>query len=98
HGRARGVTVALACALMAGLVDDKVVLVTGAGSGIGRATALAFAGDGARAVVVADIDPDGGNETVELIRATGADAQFVAGDVTDGAQVAARVATPGRAH
>jgi len=78
---------------MAGLVDDKVVLVTGAGSGIGRATALAFARDGARAVVVADIDPDGGNETVELIRATGADAQFVACDVTDAAQVDAMVAT-----
>jgi NAD(P)-dependent dehydrogenase (short-subunit alcohol dehydrogenase family) len=77
---------------MAGLVDDKVVLVTGAGSGIGRASAVAFAQEGARSVVVADRDPDGGNETVELIRTTGADAQFVACDVTDAAQVDAMVA------
>src|SRR4051794_7317233 len=79
---------------MAGLVDGKVVLVTGAGSGIGRASALAFAREGARGVVVADIDPDGGNETVELVRDTngGADARFVACDVTDAMQVDAAVA------
>ena len=59
---------------MSGLVDDKVALITGAGSGIGRASALAFAREGARGVVVADIDPDGGHETVDLIRAAGADA------------------------
>jgi NAD(P)-dependent dehydrogenase (short-subunit alcohol dehydrogenase family) len=78
---------------MAGLVDGKVALVTGAGSGIGRAAARAFAREGVRGVVVADVDPDGGNETVELIRATGADAHFVACDVTDAAQVDAMVAT-----
>ena len=77
---------------MAGLVDGKVVLVTGAGSGIGRASSLAFAREGARGVVIADRDPDGGNETVELIRASGADAQFVACDVTEAAQVDAMVA------
>jgi NAD(P)-dependent dehydrogenase (short-subunit alcohol dehydrogenase family) len=77
---------------MAGLVDGKVALITGAGSGIGRASALTFAREGARGVVVADIDEAGGRETVEMIRATGVDARFVAGDVTRAEQVEAMVA------
>ncbi|TFG96466.1 MAG: SDR family NAD(P)-dependent oxidoreductase, partial [Myxococcales bacterium] len=48
-----------------GLLDGKVGLVTGAGAGIGRATALTFAREGA-AVTVADVDPQGGEETVRL--------------------------------
>ena len=46
---------------------DKVTLITGAGSGIGRETALLFAREGAR-VVVADIDEAGGHETVRLLQ------------------------------
>lgn len=64
----------------------KVVLVTGAGSGIGRASALAFAQSGAR-VVVSDVDEPGGAETVRQILATGGDARFVRCDVTREAEV-----------
>ena len=59
----------------------KVALVTGAAAGIGRATALAFAGEGLK-VVVADLDVDGGEGTVELIRRAGGDALFVRCNVT----------------
>jgi NAD(P)-dependent dehydrogenase (short-subunit alcohol dehydrogenase family) len=60
--------------------NGKVGLVTGAGSGIGRATALAFAQRGA-SVVVSDVDVEGGQETVRLIGELGAAAAFVAADV-----------------
>lgn len=66
---------------------DKVVLVTGGGSGIGRATAVAFAEAGAT-VVVSDISVAGGQETVSAIRALGRDALFIQTDVTQAAQVA----------
>lgn len=56
--------------------DGKVAVVTGAGSGIGRASAQAFAAKGAR-VVVADISLQGGAETVEVIRREGGEATFV---------------------
>ena len=68
------------------LLEGKVSLVTGAASGIGRATALVFADEGAT-VVVADVDEPGGNETVRLVRSRGGEADFVACDVTDSAQV-----------
>jgi NAD(P)-dependent dehydrogenase (short-subunit alcohol dehydrogenase family) len=76
---------------MSGIVDGKVALVTGAGSGIGRATAQVFAREGA-AVMVADRDADGAKETVELVRAAGGDAEAHVLDVTDDAQVAEMVA------
>jgi NAD(P)-dependent dehydrogenase (short-subunit alcohol dehydrogenase family) len=66
-----------------GLVEGKVALVTGAGSGIGRASALAFAREGA-SVVVVDVDPAAGEETARLI---GDGATFVSCDVASAADV-----------
>lgn len=73
------------------LLKNKVAIVTGAGSGIGRASSLAFARAGAR-VTVADVDVAGGNETLELIRQAGGEAQFVATDVSNATAVQALVA------
>lgn len=73
-----------------GQLKDKVALVTGAGSGIGRASALAFAKEGAK-VAVADIDIAGGEATVELIKKDGGKAIFIKSDVTHAADVEAMV-------
>ncbi len=73
-----------------GLLEGKVGLVTGAGSGIGRATAIVFAKDGAR-VTVADIDERGGRETVELIEEAGGQALFVKANVAVDEEVAGMV-------
>ena len=62
-------------------LKDKVALVTGAASGIGRATALMFGREGAR-VVVTDIAP-AGEQVAQEIRAAGGQAFFVVHDVTD---------------
>jgi NAD(P)-dependent dehydrogenase (short-subunit alcohol dehydrogenase family) len=71
---------------MPGAVEGKVAVVTGAASGIGRASACALAREGAR-VVVSDVDEAGGAETVGLIAAAGDEAIFVAADVADEADV-----------
>ncbi|SNS80326.1 NAD(P)-dependent dehydrogenase, short-chain alcohol dehydrogenase family [Sphingomonas laterariae] len=68
----------------------KVALVTGAGGGIGRATAEALAAAGA-SVVVGDVSAKGGEETVALIAAKGGKASFVRCDVSQEADVAAIV-------
>lgn len=62
--------------------EDKVVLVTGAGSGIGRATALQFGERGAT-VAVADISEENGSQTVQEIRDAGGEAAFFTVDVSD---------------
>jgi 3-oxoacyl-[acyl-carrier protein] reductase len=63
-------------------LKDKVAIITGAASGIGRATALLFAQEGAK-VVIADVNDEGGNETVSLIRKQGSETIFVHTDVTN---------------
>ena len=57
-------------------LQDKVAIITGAGSGIGKATAVLFAREGAK-VVVSDINENHGNEVVELIKSNGGEALFV---------------------
>jgi NAD(P)-dependent dehydrogenase (short-subunit alcohol dehydrogenase family) len=75
---------------MARLAENKVALVTGAGSGIGRATALTFAREGAK-VVVADVVAKGGEETVRMIKEAGGEAIFVKTDVSKTDEVEALV-------
>lgn len=72
-------------------LEGKVALVTGGASGIGRASALAFARAGAN-VVVSDSAVECGEETAELIRAEGGEAAFVRADVSRGEEVEALVA------
>lgn len=62
------------------MLKDKVALVSGASSGIGRAVALVYAREGAK-VVVSDMNAAGGEETAALVRKLGGDALFVAADV-----------------
>ncbi len=75
---------------MAELLAGKVALVTGSASGIGRATALACAREGAR-TVVSDVDEEGGGETVAMIENAAGEAIFVRADVTDEQEVAALI-------
>jgi NAD(P)-dependent dehydrogenase (short-subunit alcohol dehydrogenase family) len=76
---------------MAGILEDKVALVTGGGSGIGRATAVVMAREGAR-VAVSDLSKDGIAATVGLINAGGGQGIAIAGDVTSESDVANMVA------
>lgn len=76
---------------MAGDLEGKVGLITGAGSGIGRETALRFAREGAR-VVVSDINEGAGAETVARVKAAGGEAVFIRCNVARGPEVEALVA------
>lgn len=80
---------------MAGRLQGKHALVTGAGSGIGRAAAIAFAREGA-AVAAADIRPDAAQAVAEEIAASGGRVVAIAGDVSDEASCEAMVETAER--
>jgi NAD(P)-dependent dehydrogenase (short-subunit alcohol dehydrogenase family) len=69
---------------------NKIIIITGSGSGIGRSTALLFANEGAT-VVVNDLDTEKGTETVKEIQASGGSAMFVHADVTNAEAVKALV-------
>jgi NAD(P)-dependent dehydrogenase (short-subunit alcohol dehydrogenase family) len=79
---------------VAGLLEGKAGLVTGAAGGIGRATALVLAREGAEGVVVNDLESRraDGEETVRLVEQAGGGARFVAADVTRAADQEALVA------
>ncbi len=76
---------------MAGQLEGKVALVTGGSTGIGRAAALAFAMEGAK-VVVGDVDPEGGEETINQVRGANGEGMFVRTDVSRSEDVLALVA------
>lgn len=75
---------------MANRFQEKVALVTGGSSGIGRATSIAFAALGAK-VTVADIDSKGGQYTVDTIKNRGGDAIFIKTDVSKESEVRALI-------
>jgi NAD(P)-dependent dehydrogenase (short-subunit alcohol dehydrogenase family) len=75
---------------MPGRVEGKVALVTGGASGIGRATALTFAREGAK-LVIADMNEDGGHQTVHMIQENGGEATFVQVDVSNTTAVEAMI-------
>ena len=75
---------------MAGTLENKVALVTGGGSGIGRATSLAFGREGAN-VVVADVNADAGEETVSAIKESGGESTFIHVDVASATGVQAMI-------
>lgn len=84
---------------MPGILEGKSALITGGGGGIGRATALAFAREGAR-LAIADFNEQAARDTVALVNAAGGQAMTLTGDVTEStavqAMIAAVVATYGR--
>ena len=75
---------------MAALLTGKIALITGAASGIGRASALTFSREGAN-VIVSDVAVQGGEEVIRAIRNSGGEATFVRADVSKGAEVEALI-------
>jgi len=77
--------------------NGKIAVITGAGGGIGRATALAFGKAGAKLVLV-DRDAEAGEAAAGIVRQQGAEARFIAADVTRAAEVERYVKTALDAH
>jgi len=75
---------------MSGQLNGKVALITGGASGIGRATALTFAREGAK-LIIADLNEDGGQQTVHMIAEHGGEATFVQVDVSRATEVEAMI-------
>ncbi len=75
---------------MAGTLESRIALVTGGGTGIGRASALALAREGAK-VVVADVNVEAGEQTVDEVRKADGTATFVRADVSSGRDVEALI-------
>ena len=73
------------------LLKNDVALITGAGNGIGRATAVRFAKEGAK-VVIADLDEAGLAETKQQVEAAGGEASVVVGNVTSRNEVSGSMA------
>ncbi|NVM54305.1 MAG: SDR family oxidoreductase [Candidatus Helarchaeota archaeon] len=71
-------------------IKDKIVILTGASSGIGRSTAVLFGNKGAK-LVLSDINEEGGKETLDMVKKEGGDALFIKCDVTKGNEVKAMV-------
>ena len=83
---------------MSGLrLQNKVAIVTGAGSGIGRATAVLFAEEGA-SVVASDINEETGQQTIQQIKEAGGEATFVKVDVSQAADVEKMVHTAAKGY
>ncbi|WP_437970214.1 glucose 1-dehydrogenase [Sorangium sp. So ce260] len=83
--------------MTARLLEDKIIAITGASSGIGQASAFVFAGHGAR-LVLADIDEDHGEATARRVQERGGDAVFVRADVTRASDAEAIVARAVERH
>jgi NAD(P)-dependent dehydrogenase (short-subunit alcohol dehydrogenase family) len=77
---------------LSGRLDGKVAIITGAGSGMGRAASLLFTREGAKVVAV-DFNPEGGKETINLVKKQGGTAIFVQTDVSKASEVEKMVKT-----
>jgi NAD(P)-dependent dehydrogenase (short-subunit alcohol dehydrogenase family) len=77
---------------MADLLLNRSIIVTGGSTGIGRATALRCAEEGAL-VTIADVNDDAGNEVIEMIAATGMQAQYCNTDVTKATELLLNLAS-----